>query len=163
MVEADAQNVVDLRNNPEVRQHMFTDSMMTVEGHLKWFHETRANRYDFVLETRGEQTFVGVFNFKVVGPETLEQGRAILPTFQGKGFAYEASSVLIHYLFTHHDHLQYISSWVKEDNLASIASNKKMNFVVSQDVVPAKDGQIKMLLQKKKFMELQRVPYEIIG
>lgn len=67
--KSDLPQILDWRNDPVVRQNMYTDHVITVEEHVRWFEglAQRKDQVHLVCEYAGQP--IGVINFVQIDPQ----------------------------------------------------------------------------------------------
>jgi UDP-4-amino-4,6-dideoxy-N-acetyl-beta-L-altrosamine N-acetyltransferase len=104
MEEGDTDDVVHMRSEPSVLAQLFSDEPPTREGHLRWLAAVRArgDRQEFVIVDRASGRAVGTIGLSRIDPAHRRAEYGVLtgePDARGKGFAAEASRLLLGYAF----------------------------------------------------------------
>lgn len=126
--QKDSEFVLSLRNLPEIAQELFSDAPTYDFIHQKWLSSFESSNLYFII-TEKDLSKVGVINFTNVSyrHQKGEYGVAILPGYQGKGYAYEASMLMISYIFINLP-IQKIYLRVFSENLSAIRLYQKLGF-----------------------------------
>jgi UDP-4-amino-4,6-dideoxy-N-acetyl-beta-L-altrosamine N-acetyltransferase len=100
----DASLVVRWRNRPEVLSQMFNSVPPTLVSHERWFEamQSRGDRHEFIIIERRQGDPIGTVGLSSIDSVNgrAEYGGLIgEPAARGRGYAYEASSLLLDYAF----------------------------------------------------------------
>ena len=98
--EADAEQIVAWRNDPDVNKYLGIPKELTVGEHLEWYRNSylnNENRLDCIAVLSGSDAVVGVFGVKRESAEATaaEVSYLLDKNYQGKGYASEAVKALI--------------------------------------------------------------------
>lgn len=100
----DASDVVRMRRDPEVQAQLFSERPPTVDEHLRWLAEigARGDRHEFMIVDRASGRSVGTIGLSHIDPRHRHAEYGVVigdPGARGKGFASEASRLLLDYAF----------------------------------------------------------------
>lgn len=100
----DAEHIVRWRSRPDVLSGMFSDTPPTLESHLRWFAsmQEQGDREEFVIVERDGERPIGTVGLSSIdnAARRAEYGGLLGdPTARGKGYAYEASHLLLTHAF----------------------------------------------------------------
>jgi UDP-4-amino-4,6-dideoxy-N-acetyl-beta-L-altrosamine N-acetyltransferase len=99
MVEADLPLVLQWRNHPEVRRHMYTRHEITPEEHEQWFarldHDETQHAMIFVIN----ETPLGYVNFKKTATPTIADWGFYLAPDAPKGTGSRLGTAALNYAF----------------------------------------------------------------
>lgn len=152
--EADAENIVRWRNDPDVSGHFIHRDKLTVEGHLSWFRDNvlTGRTVQFIIcvreqdaEGREERNPVGSVYLRDIdrGEMSAEYGVFIgEKKARGKGFGVEAARLAVRFAFEEMQ-LQRVFLRVYRDNTAAIRSYEAAGFRVCGELrgVVSTDGE----------------------
>ena len=104
MGREDAPDVVRMRSEPEVQAQLFSEQPPTVDEHLRWLAdvEARGDRHEFMIIERTSGQTVGTIGLSHIDHRNRRAEYGVLigePGARGKGFAAEASRLLLDYAF----------------------------------------------------------------
>ncbi len=102
--EDDGANVVRWRSDPTVRANLFSERGPTPEEHSWWFsaYRSRSDRLELVIIERAEERPVGTVSLIDIDVPHRSAEYGILigePAARGKGFAHEASALVLTFAF----------------------------------------------------------------
>jgi ribosomal-protein-alanine N-acetyltransferase len=133
MSEADAAFILELLNDPSFIRFIADRGVRTPEGAARYIEERFVESYRqhgfglWLVETKDEGVPVGICGLLKRGTPVpgVEVGYAFLPTFRGKGYAFEAASAAAAYA---RDVLKVpcLYAVVNRDNTASIRVLEKL-------------------------------------
>ena len=132
--ELDSMEIVRWRNTKYVLDNVFSDQGPTVEEHRKWFekYSSSVDRVEFVIIVKEINRKIGTIGLSSIDPKDQNAEYGILigeVDMIGKGYAKEASELLIEYGFNQLN-LQRIYLNVFEDNANAINLYNKLHFTV---------------------------------
>lgn len=129
MLEEDASDIVKWRNDPAIRKWMFNQELLTIEKHLKWFHDKNTlSRIDYVICDNITDKAIGTVNFTNIEKNKAEAGKMLgNKDYWGKGYAKESFLLWLKYGF---ETLGFNSIYVRTmiDNIPNIKLNEKLGF-----------------------------------
>jgi UDP-4-amino-4,6-dideoxy-N-acetyl-beta-L-altrosamine N-acetyltransferase len=104
MSREDAEDVVRMRAEPEVQAQLFSERPPTMDEHLRWLAEVeaRGDRHEFMIVERASGRSVGTIGLSHIDRVNRRAEYGVLigePDARGKGFAAEASRLLLAYAF----------------------------------------------------------------
>ncbi len=100
----DAADVVRMRGDPEVQAQLFSERPPTLDEHLRWLAEigARGDRHEFMIVERTSGRSVGTIGLSHIDARHRHAEYGVVvgePGARGKGFASEASRLLLDYAF----------------------------------------------------------------
>ena len=121
--------ILQLRNLPEVSGEFFSDPPLYDFVHQKWLSSVEPGNLFFIIREKSNQR-VGFVSFSNVSyrHQKGEYGIALLPKYQGKGYAREASELLIDYVF-YNLPIRKIFLKAFASNVSAIKLYEKLGFV----------------------------------
>ena len=132
--EQDANEIVSLRNNPDVYRYFTNPEPLTLEQHLSWYHNVYRydpSRYDWIaIDQHGK--CIGLFNLKVLSEGDAEIGYLVRPEDYGKGYATEAVQAILSYAKTSLGRKTMIAE-IHKDNIRSLRFIQKLDFALQKD------------------------------
>lgn len=161
MKDIDAVDVVRWRNDPRISSVSKSQSkgeMITIESHLTWFHHTRNNRIDYIVNLKENKCAIGVWNFKEYNSSLfkncMELGRLIGETWAlGRGYAKEASKAWIRFGFDSLK-LDAVFSVNERSNLAPQKINISLGFQLFMTPGNHNEKWITLILTRDRYLEL---------
>ena len=103
MTVDDTDTVLRLRSDVSVLTQLFSDAPPTREAHLRWLADVEAggDRQEFVIVERARELVVGTIGLSGIDRRhrRAEYGVLVASSAQGKGFAAEASRLLLDHAF----------------------------------------------------------------
>jgi diamine N-acetyltransferase len=121
--------VLQLRNTPEVAAGFFSDPPLYDFIHQKWLSSAESENLYFIIQNKSSNQ-VGWISLTNVSykHQKGEYGIAILPEYQGRGYAKEASDLLIDYVF---NNLPIRKIFLKAfaSNVSAIKLYEKLGFI----------------------------------
>jgi diamine N-acetyltransferase len=125
----DTNFVLSLRNNLTVAKNFFSDPPMYDYEHNSWLNSRDNNDLDFIIYENEKKVRIGRISIRNIDFKNQkgEYGIVLNPDFTGKGFAYDASVILINYVF---DNLPINKLYLEvfESNLKAIKLYEKLGF-----------------------------------
>lgn len=125
---ADADLLLQWRNDPIVRQFSFNQQIISKGEHIGWLEkvlkDSRRHLY-IIINLQGES--IGVVRFDEVG-ETAEINITIADEFRGKGYGCQSIWQACRFFLASHPHIKKVIARIKEENEVSIKSFAKANF-----------------------------------
>ena len=134
MREEDAELIVRWRNDPEIRKWLFSTDPFTIESHLEWFRQPKADRLDFVICLRESEYPIGTVNYTNIDFQNAkaEAGKMLGDQTQwGKGLAKESFRLWLAFGFEHLC-LTHIYALTLSTNSTNIKLNEKIGFQVEK-------------------------------
>jgi diamine N-acetyltransferase len=139
MGRQDAEDVVRMRAEPEVQAQLFSERPPTLDEHLGWLAEMekRGDRHEFMIVDRASGRSVGTIGLSNIDRTHRNAEYGILigdPGARGKGFAAEASRLLLGYAFRT---LRLVRVYLRvfTDNEKAIRLYERVGFA-REDVLP---------------------------
>jgi RimJ/RimL family protein N-acetyltransferase len=133
LVKADIETRIKWFNDPDVRKTLIINEQFELQKTIKWFEKMQADdsRAEFVIETR-QKIPVGVIG--LTGIDKTHKTAEIYivigqKEFWGKGVMHEAECLLIDWAFNSLG-LEKIWAEVRQDNIASVITMKKIGFQI---------------------------------
>jgi len=129
----DAERIVELRNNEEVYKFFKNPHKITVEGHLRWYedrYKQDETRYDFViLLPENPEEVIGTCGISEldIDKKSMEVSYLLDDKFQGKGYAAEAVTALIHMAKSKWN-IAEVHAVIHKENKQSIHFGEKLGF-----------------------------------
>lgn len=97
--EKDTEYIIQLRNNLEISNNFFSDPPLYDFKHKEWISKMK-NSIDMIIYYNSEKVGrIYIYNIDYKN-EKCEYGIALDPEYSGKGIAYEASKLLLNYVFS---------------------------------------------------------------
>jgi len=97
----DTEFVLSLRNNIELSNNFFSDPPVYDHEHNNWLNKRNSEDLDFIIlnseNVKTGRIIISNLDFR---NQKCEYGIMIHPHYQRKGYGYQASSILIEYVFT---------------------------------------------------------------
>jgi diamine N-acetyltransferase len=133
MAPEDTDDVVRMRNDPEVRARLFSGRPPTVDEHRRWLAEVeaRGDRHEFMIVERTSGRSVGTIGLSHIDGTHRRAEYGIVigePGARGKGFASEASRLVLDYAFATL-RLQRVYLHVFVDNEPAVRLYRRVGFV----------------------------------
>ena len=121
--------VLKLRNDPEVAAGFFSDPPLYDFIHQKWLSSVEPESLYFTIRDKSNNQ-VGWISLTNVSyrHQKGEYGIALLPEYQGKGYAKEASALLIDYVFNNLP-IRKIVLKAFTSNVSAIKLYEKLGFI----------------------------------
>ena len=130
ITEADAKDIISLRNQEDVYRYFVHPHEITMDEHLKWFHESyqnNPNRFDWMAFEK-DGSVVGCFHLSKEDDVSVEVSYLVSPKYYGKGYAKEATMKLLHFAKEALLSTKAIAV-IHQDNVKSINFIQKLDFV----------------------------------
>ena len=120
--------VREVRNNPQVNKHLFTDAYISKENQEKWYRRLQRDKNSlvFVAITDEPVGYCQVKNIDYVD-HSCELGFCIAPEYQDKGYGTSLTSELVNYA-TKKLNMHRLYLEVFADNEAAIKLYEKSGF-----------------------------------
>lgn len=133
MEPEDTDDVIRMRNNPDVLAQLFSDKPLTREEHLQWLDQIRAQgtRQEFLIVERASGLSAGTIGLNHIDCKHRRAEFGILigdTEARGKGLASEASRLLLDYAFNKLG-LHRIYLYAFPDNKQAVHLYRKLGFV----------------------------------
>lgn len=128
MIESDLEQVLEWRNQPEVRRYMYSTHEIRLEEHRKWFASACANRAVHLLIYEQNEKAKGFVNLTSTRcPKVADWGFYLAPSTP-KGSGRELGRQALTYAFEKLE-LHKVCGQALGFNQRSIAFHKKLGFV----------------------------------
>ncbi len=132
MNESQSLQVLECRNNPEIRTWMVNTDIISAHNHSKFIKSLSENKSKlyFIVLYRGQ--FIGSINIHIEDSDKAERGIYIHPQYWGKKFALNICKEFYKYI---HDNLgiNIIYTKVKKENKGSNALESALGAKLSHD------------------------------
>lgn len=145
-LEASHENfIVRWRNDPTLSGYMFNSAPVTLESHRLWFqrYQNSTDRQEFVIVVSDQRVPIGTIGLSAIDRNNRKAEYGILigeADYAGKGYAKEASQLLLKYGFEKID-LNKIYLRVFDDNDRAVDLYEKLGFkkdgLLRQDILKA--------------------------
>lgn len=130
MSEDDTATIVSWRNDPKHLMFMENQEKITVQSHLKWFHNKPSNRIDYVAMAKLDGSSIGTVNLTFMNDGRAISGRLFGNTrFKQQGYALEVTRKWFEYAF-HEKNVFIIESKTKINNIPNINFNFKIGYKI---------------------------------
>lgn len=123
----DTEFILDLRNNLEIADNFFSDPPLYDFEHNRWLNDKKKDDLDFMILHKGEKAgriSITKIDFR---HQKGDYGIVLHPAFWGKNIAYEASNLLLDYVFRNLP-INKIYLEVFESNLKAIKLYERIGF-----------------------------------
>jgi len=125
----DTDFILELRNNLKIADNFFSDPPLYDFQHDNWLKTKNKDDLDFIISENQTKVRVGRISITNVNykHQKGEYGIVLLPEYTGKNIAFEASALLINYVFINLP-INKIYLEVFESNLKAIKLYEKLGF-----------------------------------
>lgn len=96
--------IIKWRNDPDLNEFLFSDNVITLESHRKWFEDYKqlGNRKEFLIFVRDIYKPIGTVGLSLIDKHNKKAEYGIIigeKEYMGKGYAKEASTLILSYAF----------------------------------------------------------------
>lgn len=132
MNESQSLQVLECRNNPEIRMWMVNTDIISADCHSKFVQSLSGNKHKLYFSVLYRGQFIGSINIHIEDTDRAERGIYIHPRFWGKKFALNICKEFYKYI---HDNLgiNIIYTKVKKENKGSNALELALGAKLSHD------------------------------
>lgn len=142
--------ILELSNDPAVRESSFNSSVIDLETHSSWFHKKLSDENYLILIAESQNEIAGQVKFDFSSGISAVVGISISETFRGKGLGREILLNAINFLKKQNTQINQILALVKEENLASQKMFEKSGFVLEERLLVQNQKAIRYVFNIKE-------------